>query len=213
MRTIAGDHPGKDPGAISYVSNGRYGLHRYWTAVFRYNDAIDTAARSGALILSDRVTSLPLDTWRVPSKDQCVEWERAAISPCANELTAVRRAVEIMDAFGWPLLAPHFENGVVVSLASVDTWAVITGIAAVGAITELLAAAEAESSKRRQITVAAIEAEKRGEKFDFNQWQRANQQFETGAPEDEKLPATANGKLAVEAAKLLECQLGETGNG
>ena len=167
MRTLNDDHPAKHPRLKSYTSNGRCGLHRYWITVFRLNDAVNQATQTNALRLRDRLTGLPIQEWRTPSKVECSKWERLAILPDGDRKIADRQAIEIMLSHDWPLLAVHFDSNVVVSLAEFDAWAVSTGIAKTGEVSALLLGAEEQIEMRACITDAAIAAEERGEKFDL----------------------------------------------
>lgn len=191
MRILANEHPAKNLSSESRASKGRHDLHRYWVAVFRLNDGVNGEVQKGALRLRDRLTGFPIQEWHMPSKTEFLEWERAAIFPNDDRQAAARRAVEIMDTFKWGLLAPHFDFGIVVSLAELDTWAASLGIVGTGGITELLRAVEAESAERARITAAAIEAEERGEAFNYEQWLADTP---TDAHTQQEAPAKQNDK-------------------
>lgn len=171
MRTLADQHPAKHTRLISYTSNGRHGLHLYWQAVFRLNDVINHAAKTGGLHLRDRLTSVPIQEWRIPSKVEACEWERCAIYPNDDRQAADRKAIEIMATENWPLLATHFDADVVVSLAEFDAWAASTGIAEAGGVVALLHDAEEKMAKRSRVTDAAIAADERGEQFDLSKFE------------------------------------------
>ncbi len=164
MRTLADAHPAKRPGGNGFVEAGWRRLHRYWVAVFRINDGVNLAAKSvpPSICLRDRLTALPVQSWRTPSPEHLKEWERAVYS-VADKQAAKRRAVEIM--FNQPTLAPHFDRGVVVSLAELDAWAIDTGMTDDAGVTPLLRAMEAETAERARITAEAI-AKERGEAYE-----------------------------------------------
>lgn len=175
MRTLNDDHPAKYPLTKSYISNGRHGLHRYWITVFRINEAVNLAAQTDALRLRDRLTGLPIQEWHTPSKVECSEWERLAIFPNADRQASDHQALELLSTFRWALLAPHFNDSVIVSLKEFDAWAASTGIAEAGGVSELLHGAEEQMAMRARITEAAHAAEDRGEKFDLSKF-KAEQQ-------------------------------------
>jgi hypothetical protein len=137
FRAIAENWNPFGPTSTGPVSAGRYRLRTYLKAILRFNAAIDIAAKSGALCLRDRLTALPLDSWRRPPDDNVVKWERAVFSPSGDKLAAYRTAAEMTSSFREPLMEEHFSHTVVVSFTEFDAWAVEQGIAAQGELAGL----------------------------------------------------------------------------
>jgi len=117
----------------------RWKYHRYQIAVAKLNAAFTA---EGAPLLRDKLTGLSLAKAIAPDTKLLIEWEKAAIP--GGKFGNDRRAAELLSTFfGWPLLAEHFDESIVVELSEVTAWAEATGIAVAGEIANRLKAIEA----------------------------------------------------------------------
>jgi hypothetical protein len=106
----------------------------YLDAALTLNDAIDRAAKAGALRLRDRSTSLPVPDWHLPTWDRR-DFLKRAILEGDN-----RRAIDFVVSSDWLIVPyPHFAPSLTVSLPEFSAWAVGEGLADAGEIERLLA--------------------------------------------------------------------------
>lgn len=121
-------HPSAHPqqGGVTEPWRGR--LQRYFSSVEEITDFIERAVQSGALVVRNASTGIPLETLPAP-----------VAKPAAN-LRAAALPADFLR--GLPLLDNLPHEGVAVRLAEFDEWAARAGIAEAGEVTRLLQEAD-----------------------------------------------------------------------
>lgn len=132
MRTVAKSHPSLPAGmAVIVPHEARY--LAYLDAALTLNEAIDRAAKAGAIRLRDRSTGVAVPDWHLPTWDRRDSLKRLILGG------EHRRAIEFVVSSDWLVVPyPHFSPLLTVSTSEFSAWAENERLAGPGEIGRLL---------------------------------------------------------------------------
>ncbi|WP_233862876.1 hypothetical protein [Paraburkholderia adhaesiva] len=133
-------HPSEHPQQGAVIEPWRFRLLRYFQAVEAISAAIEQAVNSGAFVVRDAFTGIPMQTLPPRVSEPAKAFETAVLNADAIRAQTFSEATELL--FDLALLDNMPHEGVAVRLAEFDEWAAQAGIAEVGEVTRLLEGAD-----------------------------------------------------------------------